>query len=104
MKRKAFIMHLNPGCEEEYARRHDHIWPELKAELRKAGISDYSIFLDTKTNTLFAFQHLSDDAAAGGLPNREIVKKWWHTMKDLMAANPDESPVCEDLIEVFHMD
>jgi len=104
MKRKAFIMHLNPGCEEEYARRHDHIWPELKAELRKAGISDYSIFLDTKTNTLFAFQHLSDDAAAGGLPNRDIVKKWWHTMKDLMDTNIDESPVCDNLQEMFHMD
>ena len=43
MKRYAFIMQLKPGNEAEYKRRHDEIWPELKDELRKAGISNYSI-------------------------------------------------------------
>jgi L-rhamnose mutarotase len=104
MKRKAFIMHLHPGCEAEYKRRHDEIWPELKAELRKAGVSNYSIYLDRKTNTLFAFQHLADDASDGDLPQQEIVKKWWHMMKDLMDTNPDESPVSEELTELFHLD
>jgi L-rhamnose mutarotase len=104
MKRKAFIMHLHPGCEAEYKRRHDEIWPELKAELRKAGVSNYSIFLDRKTNILFAIQYLADDAADGDLPGREVVKKWWNMMKDLMDTNPDASPVSEELIEVFHMD
>ena len=104
MKRNAFVMHLKLGCEAEYKKRHDEIWSELKAELRKAGVSDYSIYLDKKTNTLFAFQYLADDATDGDLPQKEIVKKWWHTMKDLMDTNPDESPVSEPLTEVFHMD
>jgi L-rhamnose mutarotase len=104
MKRKAFAMHLHPGCEKEYKKRHDEIWPELKAELRKAGVSHYSIFLEPKTNTLFAFQCLADDATDGDLAQQGIVKKWWHMMKDLMDANPDESPVSEELAEVFHMD
>jgi L-rhamnose mutarotase len=104
MKRNAFVMHLHPGCEAEYRRRHDEIWPELKAELRGAGVSDYSIYLDPKTNTLFAYQRLADDAADGALAEREIVKKWWHMMRDLMDTNPDESPVCDPLEEVFHMD
>ncbi|MDR2073054.1 MAG: L-rhamnose mutarotase [Spirochaetaceae bacterium] len=104
MKRNAFVMYLHPGCEEEYKKRHDAIWPELKAELRKAGVSDYTIFLDPKTHTLFAFQRLADDAADSGLAGKEIVKKWWHMMKDLMDTNPDESPVCGALKEVFHMD
>jgi L-rhamnose mutarotase len=104
MKRKAFVMRLNPGCEAEYKRRHDAIWPELKAELRKAGVSNYSIFLDRETNTLFAFQHLADDADGENLSQQDVVKKWWHMMKDLMDTNPDESPVSGELIEVFHMD
>jgi L-rhamnose mutarotase len=104
MKRNAFVMHLNPGMEAEYKKRHDEIWPELKAELRKAGISNYSIFLDRKTNTLFAYQNLADDAADSELPKLPIVKKWWHMMKDIMAANPDESPVSDPLVEVFHLD
>jgi L-rhamnose mutarotase len=104
MKRNAFAMHLKAGMEAEYKKRHDQIWPELKAELRKAGVSDYSIYLDRKTNTLFAFQYLADDATDGELAKLPIVKKWWHMMKDLMDTNLDESPVCDPLVEVFHMD
>ncbi|MDR2211987.1 MAG: L-rhamnose mutarotase [Spirochaetaceae bacterium] len=104
MKRNAFVMHLHPGCEAEYKKRHDEIWPELKAELRKAGVSDYTIFLEPRTNTLFAFQRLAGDDADAGLAGKEIVKKWWHMMKDLMDTNPDESPVCDKLKEIFHMD
>ena len=104
MKRNAFAMRLHPGCEAEYKKRHDKIWPELKAELRKAGVSDYSIYLDSETNTLFAFQYLADDAADGELAQKEIVKKWWHYMGDIMDTNPDESPISNTLIEMFHMD
>jgi L-rhamnose mutarotase len=104
MKRKAFAMRLRPGCEAEYKKRHDEIWPELKAELRQAGVSNYSIYLDRKTNTLFAFQYLADDAADDELAGKAIVKKWWHMMKDLMDTNPDESPVSDPLVEVFHLD
>ena len=104
MKRNAFVMHLHPGNEAEYKKRHDEIWPELKAELRKAGVSDYTIWLDEKTHSLFAFQRLSDDATDNELAHKEIVKKWWHSMKDLMDTNPDESPVSETLTEVFHLD
>jgi L-rhamnose mutarotase len=104
MKRNAFAMRLRPGCEAEYKKRHDAIWPELKAELRKAGVSDYSIYLDSKTHTLFAFQYLADDATDEDLAQKEIVKKWWHMMKDIMDTNPDESPVSDTLEEMFHMD
>jgi len=104
VKRNAFVMHLNPGMEAEYKKRHDEIWPELKAELRKAGVSDYSIYLDRKTNTLYAFQYLADDATDAELPKLPIVQKWWAMMKDIMASNPDNSPVADPLVEVFHMD
>jgi L-rhamnose mutarotase len=104
MRRNAFAMRLKPGFADEYKRRHDEIWPELKAELRKAGVSDYSIYLDEKTNTLFAFQCLAGDAAGEELAHKEIVKKWWHMMKDVMDTNPDESPVSDPLREMFHMD
>jgi L-rhamnose mutarotase len=104
MKRNAFAMRLKPGCEGEYKKRHDEIWPELKAALRKAGVSDYSIYLDRKTNTLFAVQRLADDARDDELPGTDIVKKWWAQMADLMDTNPDNSPVSDSLEEMFHMD
>jgi len=102
--RNAFKMKLKPGFEAEYKKRHDEIWPDLAAELTRAGISDYSIFLDAETLTLFAVQKLTDDHTAAALPKTEIVKKWWAYMADIMDTNPDNSPVCTPLQEVFHQD
>ena len=104
MIRAAFKMKLKSGCEAEYKKRHDEIWPELSKELTEAGIFDYSIYFDEESLTLFAFQKLTDDNTADNLPNTEIVKKWWAYMADLMETNPDHSPVASPLREVFHMD
>jgi L-rhamnose mutarotase len=97
-------MKLRKGFEEEYKRRHDEVWPGIKKELIEAGVSDYSIFLDEETLTLFAVQNLTDDNTTDDLPNKEAVKKWWAYMADIMETNPDNSPVCVPLREVFHMD
>jgi L-rhamnose mutarotase len=37
------------------------------------------------------------------LPEHPVMKKWWAYMADIMAANPDNSPVQSDLVTVFHM-
>ncbi|MBC8434731.1 MAG: L-rhamnose mutarotase [Verrucomicrobia bacterium] len=103
MIRNAFTMKLKPGCEAEYQKRHDEIWPELSEVLTAAGVSDYSIFLDAETLTLFATLKLADGNTAADLPNHPIVKKWWAFMADIMETNPDNSPVCVSLSEVFHM-
>ena len=104
MKRVAFKMKLKPGCEAEYQRRHDALWPELAQALREAGISDYSIFLDEETRTLFAVQKRSDDSTADQLPDHPVVRKWWVSMAPLMEVNADHSPVTGTLREVFHFD
>jgi L-rhamnose mutarotase len=104
MQRNAFKMKLKPGNVAEYKKRHDQIWPELSLEIRAAGISDYSIFLDEETLTLFAVQKLSDKNSAAALPNSPIVRKWWDSMAPLMETHPDNSPVAKPLREVFHLD
>lgn len=104
MIRNAFKMKLKPGSVEEYKKRHDEIWPELSQEITKAGVFDYSIYFDEESLALFAFQKLADDNTADSLKDREIVKKWWDYMADLMEVNPDNSPVVAPLSEVFHMD
>ncbi|MFW6303193.1 MAG: L-rhamnose mutarotase [Candidatus Sumerlaeota bacterium] len=104
MQRVAFKMKLKPGYEEEYKKRHDEVWPGIIEELKQAGVSDYSIFLDEETLILFAVQKLTDDNTADELPEKEAVKKWWTYMKDIMETNPDNSPVATPLKEVFHLD
>ena len=104
MARKAFKMQLFEGFEQEYKRRHDQIWPELEALLKASGISDYSIFLDKDSNTLFGVMEVSDEAAQQSLPAHPVMKRWWAYMKDIMASNPDNSPVSVPLEQVFHLD
>ena len=104
MKRQAFKMKLLPGMKEEYKKRHDGIWPELKRLLAEAGVRDYSIFLDEETNTLFAVQKQEGASGSQDLGSTEIVKRWWAFMADVMQTNPDSSPVSIPLFEVFHMD
>lgn len=104
MKRAAFKMKLKPGYREEYKKRHDAIWPELKKLLQDAGIHDYSIFLDEETNTLFAVQKVDGNAGSQDLGKTEIVQRWWAYMADIMETNPDNSPVSIPLPEVFYLD
>jgi len=99
----AFKMKLKPGFEEEYKRRHGAIWPELSKLLKDSEISDYSIFLDNETNTLFAVQKVSGNSSQD-LGKNPIVKKWWKYMADIMDTNDDFSPVTTPLQQVFHLD
>jgi len=103
MTRVAFKMKLYKGNEEEYRKRHDQLWPELEALLKQAGISDYSIFLDSETNFLFGVLKANDPAALDDLPSKPVMQKWWAYMKDIMESNPDNSPVSTPLKEVFYL-
>lgn len=103
MKKFAFKMKLNPGCEAEYIRRHDEIWPELVALLKDAGIADYSIHLDPETNILFGVLWRSDDHGMDTLADAPVMKRWWAHMADIMETHPDNAPVATPLRPVFHM-
>ncbi len=103
MQRLAFKMTLNKGQKKAYIKRHNQIWPELQQLLKENGVSEYSIFLDEETNTLFAFQKVSGNGGSQNLENNEIVKKWWNFMADIMEVNSDNSPVSIPLEEVFYM-
>lgn len=104
MEKHAFKMRLNPGAAEEYKRRHDEIWPELVALLHEAGGSDYSIFLDEESNTLFGVMWRRKDHGLASLPGHPVMQKWWTHMADLMETNANNEPLAEDLRLVFHMD
>ena len=103
MQRLAFKMKLNAGQKAAYKQRHDALWPELKQLLKDNGVSEYSIFLDEETNTLFAFQKVAGNGGSQDLSNNEIVKKWWDFMADIMEVNNDNSPVSTPLTELFYM-
>lgn len=104
MIRKAFIMTVYPEKHEEYEIRHNEIWPEMVEELRRHGASNYSIFLDKRTNQLFGYLEIENEEKWKRMAETEINQKWWAFMEPVMETHPDNSPVSIDLKEVFHMD
>lgn len=103
MEKYAFKMHLNPGMEAEYKKRHDEIWPELVLLLKEAGVSDYSIHLDRETSTLFGVLWRRSDHTMAKLPDHPVMRKWWAHMAGIMRVKPDNEPVAEALETVFHL-
>ena len=104
MIRKAFKMKLYDGMAEEYEKRHNALWPEVKEMIHKYGGSNYSIFLDEETNILYGYIEIEDPALWEKSRETETCWKWWHYMADVMETNPDDSPVSIPLKKVFHLD
>ena len=101
--RIAFKMQLYKGFEAEYKKRHDALWPELKLLLKSNSISEYSIFLDETTNSLFSMMKAENPEVLNELPSNPVMKEWWNYMKDIMETNDDNSPVSISLKEVFYL-
>lgn len=101
--RVAFKMQLHKGKEAEYKKRHGEIWPELSSLLKSTGISEYSIFLDEKTNSLFGVLNIDNPLSLDDLPKHPVMQKWWKHMADIMETNADSSPVSIPLKEVFYL-
>ena len=103
MIRKACVMSLNPGCEAEYERCHNPIWPELEAMLKAHGVRSFTINLHAETRQLFAFVEIESEERWAAIAQTEVCRRWWKEMSALMPSHPDHSPVEIPLREVFHI-
>ena len=63
MEKYAWTGRILPGMREEYKRRHDEIWPEMKELLRSAGIFNYTIWRDG--DRLFGYYECKKGRAVG---------------------------------------
>ena len=104
MIHKSFKMHLYDGMAEEYERRHNLLWPEMKDMIHEYGGHNYSIFLDSETNVLYGYIEIEEEEKWAKSADTAINRKWWDYMADIMDTNPDNSPVSVDLKPVFHLD
>lgn len=104
MIRKAFTMRLHSGQQEEYQRRHEALWEDLKDVLVSQGVHNYSIFLDPETSQLLAYAEIEDEARWQAISRTEVCQRWWRYMSEIMPSHSDGSPISETLTEVFHLD
>ncbi|MGX8679170.1 MAG: L-rhamnose mutarotase [Sphaerochaetaceae bacterium] len=98
MERYAWKAKVIPGKLEEYRKRHNNIWPEMKAMLKEAGISNYSIW--NTGDELFGYYECESVAKASEIQARsEINAKWDVHMKDVMTMERDPITGAQPLLK-----
>jgi L-rhamnose mutarotase len=81
--RISFILYLKDGAAQEYKKRHDCIWKEMKDMLKEAGIFNYSIWLNE--NTVFGYYETHDIHYTKEYKSIHPVQQQWNDyMKDIM--------------------
>lgn len=106
MQRVAFVMRVKEGQQDEYVRRHQHVWPEVLADMQRAGIHSTSIFLFGLQ--LFVYMEVDDYAAAVRILSESPASvRWEEHMAPIMEAATGENydptnAYPKSLTEVFH--
>jgi L-rhamnose mutarotase len=99
--RRAFRMRLKPGGLAEYKRHHDEIWPELVAEIERAGIAQITIF--EADPDLVLYSEISDEGAWDRLWSTEVHSRWGEMLQPYMEIGEGGAPVSSELREIFHL-
>ena len=105
MEKYAWRGKIVPGMQEEYKKRHDNIWPEMKevlADAANAGIVNYSIWMQGEE--LFGYYECEKgvDYAAKVQAESDVVKKWDEYMKDILIMEKDPVTGAQPLLtQVF---
>lgn len=84
--RIAQIIHLKPASLSAYKSCHAAVWPAVLAQIKACHVSDYSIWLDDRTSTLYAsMKYYGDDFDADmeAMKANPEVQRWW-AMTDAM--------------------
>ena len=92
------------GKQEEYIKRHNEIWKEMKDVLKKAGIRNYSIYMDG--NEVYGYYECKKgvDYSNKIQNTSEVVDRWNEFMKDILIfEKKDESEAQPKIKEVFHL-
>lgn len=107
MERIGFVLKVKEDKIEEYKERHQAVWPEMLAALRRHGWHNYSLFM-RDDGLLFGYFEAAEDfqTALEGMADEEINEKWQESMAPYFESpeggHADEMMV--QLQEIFHLD
>jgi len=105
MERVCFLLKVKTDRLDEYKRRHESVWPEMREALRETGWRNYSLFL--RADGLLVGYLETDDfpAALQGMALRDVNERWQREMAPFFEAldgrRPDEGML--RLEEIFHL-
>ena len=87
MEKYAWKATVIEGKIDEYIKRHDEIWDEMKAVLENAGIVNYTIW--NVGNELFGYYECE----------KGVVDRWNEYMKDVMVMELDPVTGAQPLLK-----
>ena len=104
MEKYAWKGKIVDGALEEYIKRHDAIWEEMKAVLAEAGIVNYTIW--NVGNELFGYYECEKgyDFARDAQATSPVVARWDVYMADILTFDTDENGNQLDYSCVFVLD
>jgi len=107
VKRYAAIIRLRPEKETEYRALHAAAWPGVLSMIKRANISNYSIFL--RDGLLFSYlEYTGDDYAADTavMAADAVTREWWALTDPCQQPvdGADEGEWWAPAEEVFHLD
>lgn len=105
MEKYAWKAMIKDGSIDEYVKRHNEIWPEMKEVLKEAGIKNYTIW--NVGNEMFGYYECTKgiDYASKVQSESPIVKKWDEYMKDILIMEKDPVTGAQPLLKkVFELD
>jgi L-rhamnose mutarotase len=106
MERVAFMLRLKPGTADAYDEAHRQVWPEMLALLKRAGISEYSIFRRDELLVLSLRVEANFETAWQKIENDPVNLKWQQAMSAYFQNLDGELRPGERfpmLREVFHL-
>ena len=101
VERVCFLLQVRADRLAEYRERHRNVWPEMLDALRRAGWSNYSLFL-RDDGLLVGYLETDDfEAAQRAMAEAEVNDRWQRDMAPFFDARADHA--LERLEEVFHL-
>lgn len=92
MQRVAFLLRLIPGAGPDYDRAHAAVWPEMLDLLKRAGISEYSIFRRDELLVLTMRIEESFDAVWDKIDQDPVNLKWQKAMSAYFLPTQETRP------------
>ena len=94
---------------DRYCDLHAKPWPEIQAELKRAGLANYSIFLLRERNLLFSYsEYTGADRAADATRMAENPKmqEWWSLCRPCQVPLVPVSGARRwtDMVRIFHLE
>lgn len=92
------LLKLRPGCEQEYRKRHDELWPEMATAMNNAGVS-MVIYLSGED--LFLFATATSKDSWDELDRDPVTPRWDAFMTDVLADGDDGKTFVKPLPQMF---